>query len=443
MAELRRKCTCLLPMALGVLFVLAGCCHERTVAIVNVKNVGRKILTRYRYRVVKFHELKDWLSGTGADYEGLKVYQPDVFSDDGIPVVIKDDYHSHKSKRWRFPDGAAQEFLCLLYELPTGFTLPCNFREEESSDSYAMELIGTEGGGYAKASFDLYYAKDEVVSFISPFAWLFYIYGNNAPDRFEGGVKFQHDSWTVFSHGGAVDYEAKAYGLAVKLKELEDSGRITDANLRLAKEVYARRSLARSQIRERNRIDENARPRQLVGRQQSQERQKAVTINPPTPKPSYRIISLEREKSVDFAYTFSLEMSEDPSIEAFFAIQTAFARKVLDAYKEEYPSVDVSTLRVYVLPQLVNGRIEGRAAVLTIAPVSLSYDANTRRGRLSVRFNDGQYEEAREWIRKNIETLARDKNIALVTGQLPPAATYYSLGEKVDGNVMEIEFKTE
>ena len=136
-------------------------------------------------------------------------------------------------------------------------------------------------------------------------------------------------------------------------------------------------------------------------------------------------------------------MSEDPSIEAFFAIQGVFAREVLDAYKAEYPTADVSTLRVYVLPQLVNGRIEGRAAVLTIAPVSLSYDANTRRGKLSVRFNAGQAEEARAWIRKNIETLARDKNIALTTGNPPPEAIYYSLGEKIEGDVMEIEFKTE
>ena len=52
-------------------------------------------------------------------------------------------------------------------------------------------------------------------------------------------------------------------------------------------------------------------------------------------------------------------------------------------------------------------------------------------------------DEARAWIRKNIETLARDKNIALTTGQLPPEATYYSLGEKIVGNVMEIEFRTE
>lgn len=55
----------------------------------------------------------------------------------------------------------------------------------------------------------------------------------------------------------------------------------------------------------------------------------------------------------------------------------------------------------------------------------------------------GQSAEARAWARENIETLARDKNIALVTGQRPPDANYYLLGEKIDGNVMEIEFKTE
>ena len=91
-----------------------------------------------------------------------------------------------------------------------------------------------------------------------------------------------------------------------------------------------------------------------------------------------------------------------------------------------------------------NGKmITGRAAVLTIKPTSLTYDANTRRGKMAVKFGVGQAEEARAWIHRNIKTLARDKNIALTTGQLPPEATYYPLGEKVDGNVMEIEFKTE
>lgn len=84
------------------------------------------------------------------------------------------------------------------------------------------------------------------------------------------------------------------------------------------------------------------------------------------------------------------------------------------------------------------------AAVLTIRLVSLDYDPRTRRGKLAVRFNAGQAEESRKWIRRNIERLASDKNIALTTGQLPPAAKFYLGREEFkDGNILEIEFKTE
>ena len=61
-----------------------------------------------------------------------------------------------------------------------------------------------------------------------------------------------------------------------------------------------------------------------------------------------------------------------------------------------------------------------------------------------MRVNANQYEEARQWVRKNIETLARDKNIALTTGEIPPAAKFYLGREEFkDGNTLEIEFKTE
>ena len=50
----------------------------------------------------------------------------------------------------------------------------------------------------------------------------------------------------------------------------------------------------------------------------------------------------------------------------------------------------------------------------------------------------------RKWFRKIIETLARDRNIALVTGEIPPAAKFYLGREELkDGNVLEIEFRTE
>lgn len=108
-----------------------------------------------------------------------------------------------------------------------------------------------------------------------------------------------------------------------------------------------------------------------------------------------------------------------------------------------HPNVSGSLIVVDVRPEIDNGQITGRAVVLAITPLSLSYDALTRRGRLSARFNPEQAEEARAWIRKNIETLARDKNIQLIAGQAPPPATYYLRDEKIDGNVMEIEFEIE
>lgn len=121
-----------------------------------------------------------------------------------------------------------------------------------------------------------------------------------------------------------------------------------------------------------------------------------------------------------------------------------FEKAVKEEYAESFPNVNKTSLVVNYHGVKIDGkRIQGEAEVLSIALESLTYDANTQRGKLSVRLNAGQTQEAREWIRKNIETLARDMNIALTTGKPPPEANYCPLGEKVDGNVMEVEFRTE
>ena len=74
----------------------------------------------------------------------------------------------------------------------------------------------------------------------------------------------------------------------------------------------------------------------------------------------------------------------------------------------------------------------------------LNYDPDTRKGCIAVEFAKGHYAEARLWARRNIETLVRDKNVALVTGNVPSAARFYLGAERVrDGNVLEIEFETE
>lgn len=242
-----------------------------------------------------------------------------------------------------------------------------------------------------------------------------------------------------------------SYAIAYRLKEMEDSGTMDAALSKLAamkKEEERQRQAdaakaAAQRVREeaaeaRRRAQAEAEARSRRAQEEAQK-----ILGELAKKPPYRIIDLAREKGSDFAYAFSLEMVGDTSIQTFFGVQNIFASEVRTAYLMEFPNAEAAALRLVVQPRLSNGKIVGRAEVLTIVPVSLSYDAGTCRGKLSVRFNPGQAEEARAWVRKNIETLAIDKNIALTTGQLPPAATYYSLGEKIDGNVMEIEFRTE
>ena len=162
--------------------------------------------------------------------------------------------------------------------------------------------------------------------------------------------------------------------------------------------------------------------------------------------PLYNILRCERESGSDFAYHFVLELTGgDKSLRAFRSVQKEFRAAVKEDYVESFPSVDARTLFIdFPEYKLDNGKITGRAVVLTISVASLTYDPNTRTGKLAVKVNANQYEEARKWIRKNIETLARDKNIALTTGEIPPAAKFYLGREELkDGNVLEIEFKTE
>lgn len=161
----------------------------------------------------------------------------------------------------------------------------------------------------------------------------------------------------------------------------------------------------------------------------------------------YKIVKFSRESGSQFSYRFVLALNneENSSLQTLRLVQQEFREAVKADYVESFPIADIRSLRVdFPEYELDNGKITGRAVVLSISVTSLTYDPNTRTGRLAVKVNANQYEEARKWIRKNIETLAQDKNIALVTGEIPPAARFYLGREELkDGNVLEIEFKTE
>jgi len=397
-------------------FAAAGCLSERRCVVPVVDDLGGDVRTKYRYRLtcVSYDALKDRIA---FDESALGKCCPNVFSANGIPFVLC--YTGTGNTTY---DGSWTGFLslCTLGFMPM-------LAQHMTEDNFYVELADDAS---IRATFGIRNMNDDACG-PYPTAFLFF---NDAPEV-EGRRVFceptRHSSdknpsmRKLFSVEAAIDFsrrvgygygikgfeiqatalgwQAMAYALAVKLKELEDSGKV-DAML---KKMAESRSSA----------------------------------------PPHSIVRLERDSDNAFSYSFGIEMSSAPS-DAKSAVR-AILREFMDSVKEDYldahQNADAASLMVSFSNLNVNGRrIEGCASVLTIKPLSLSYDTNTRLGKMSVRFSPGQADEARSWIRKNIETLARDKNIALVTGEIPPAAKFYLGREELkDGNILEIEFKTE
>lgn len=164
-------------------------------------------------------------------------------------------------------------------------------------------------------------------------------------------------------------------------------------------------------------------------------------------KKLYDILSIERTMDDGFAYRFELQIADgsETSLKAIKSVKHDFRKAIRDDYTESFFGSSVASVFVE-FPQFMfsDGRIVGKAVVMSMVVLSVKYDPLTRTGCISVRLNDGHFEEARKWIRRNIEALVCDKNIALTTGEIPPAAKFYLGREELkDGNILEIEFKTE
>jgi len=406
--------------------LVGGCVSERTDVWADVKDFGPSIRTRHRYKLSGYRwkcpdEIRAYFQNPGLGNAKLNEWcreneriifnrysaalykhQPDVFSDTGIPIVLNEVSSTQSS----------DIFPTFVLSILSFFAFPA-WIQGSGEDVVAID-VGNSGVGIGKVVVGM--CSQESISLIIPSSLLLNGEGAHCEKDTGYSTSFFEKNRIFFDRYKTSERDGvggiMAYAIASRLKELEDSGQI-DAIL----------------------------VQGTHGDGNLKAKYKASTV--PIQKPPYRIASFVRESNSDFAYAFALEMNGEPSIETFFGIQTIFVREVLSAYKMEHPDADVSNLKVDVQPRLLNGRIEGRVAVLTIVPLSQSYDTNTRRGRLSVRFHAGQSVEARAWIRKNIETLVRDKNIAQTTSRLPSAATYYLLGERIVGDTMEVEFKAE
>ena len=160
----------------------------------------------------------------------------------------------------------------------------------------------------------------------------------------------------------------------------------------------------------------------------------------------HNIVRLDRDSNKNFSYSFELELSENPVDlkNAFRGVLQEFAKSLKEDYIDAFPSADSASLEVSFSGFKRDGlRLSGSAAVLTLKPISLEYNSYNRKGIMSVRFAEGQSSEASAWIRRNIKTLVQDKNVALTNGSRPLEGKFIIINEKINGNVMTIEFKAE
>lgn len=387
------------------LLAIVGCMNHRFTAVPRVKDVGVTIRTKNRYSLAGFYlgDTKKPVEGNGLGELKVEMERsfPEVFGSGGIPFVLRD------YGLGRYESSLPWTMFVYMFSFST---LPVIERRERVG-TYVIEFPSRQ----EKTNLEIRRIWEEAMTCLSPFAWLFL----NDPLEIDGHRSFgEVRSTTAFDeldkneiahkwyHGGwfdgnDIERKAVAYGVAQQLQELENAGRIVQGE----------------------------------ETDSSQKHQ------------SYRVVSIRRETDRDFAYLFVLELDANiPNpLQASRAIQLDFQKALREDYVETALGTAISSLIVdFPEYRLTDRRIEGWAVVLTIEVDSLLYDPNTHRGKLSVRFGPNQYEDARKYARRNIETLVRDKNVALVAGAIPSEARFYIFDERVkEGNILEIEFKAE
>lgn len=164
----------------------------------------------------------------------------------------------------------------------------------------------------------------------------------------------------------------------------------------------------------------------------------------PVKIPNYKLRSFERTGENDFTYRFRIEFHDKSEVpeKVLDALLKDFKITIIEDYSESFSDIDVSTLFVdFPKCEQKEGALEAQAEVLSISVVSFDYSTQTRKGVMFVKFGTDQQEEAHRYVRRNISAIARDKNIALVTGEVPSEATVVIEREEVkDGNTLEIRF---
>lgn len=175
---------------------------------------------------------------------------------------------------------------------------------------------------------------------------------------------------------------------------------------------------------------------------------------PPQPKPVVppRISRWLATAKIDFSlaeaesglYRLSIETPEPMTADQLEFVPVYFRHRVAESFANRN-ALDSGQVAVAVLSENFESKAYRIVATACgVNDVSLAYDPLTRRGSLSMKIRNGDFDGTRKIIRQHVESIVRDKNIQLVTGVPPPPGQYRILGESVrPGNVLEVNFKTE
>jgi len=412
-------------VVLGTLALLVGCSHTRIVTASNARDQGEELRTKYRYRFLWDDDWKKsnsdaWSCAAMCNVYLYESYQPGVFGADGIPITLAFDgdvkaFYSCLGVGVENPWNAFLS-LCTVGIVPV-------FTDAHSHHKCQVSIAGTH-----IASVEICFKRNRAGSLL-PLALLFY---NGEGDTcFSVGHKFT-------LHGGESDLprealgKAMAYGIASRLKEAEDSGRIND---RLAAFARSSQSLSEAAATRSRAVSEGF-------------ARHGITLsggNSRVEQP-FEIVKCDNESGKDFAYSFALRKrgGAATTIADLGDMRSAFRSAIRAHYANLHPDANPRALVVdFTEYALRDGVVVGRVAVLTISPMSLSYDSASRRGGVKVRIGEGQFEDARRWIRRNLVSFVNKSNASVGGNVIPKGSRFYLEGEEMKDGVLDVAFKTE
>ena len=392
----------------GCLLCTVGCKHVRYSAFATVDGEMRKISTRNRYTLVGVKVsgqanadlIQANLKSQQFTNDTLRRYQPEVFSDDGIMFMIRST---------SFPRTTGYGWTECTYMLSLTVLPMC--RTAIGGEHIVIDVLDNPD---ARDAFDLYGRGDQALSLFCPLTPPLVFMGDAPlPEKIKaGGSMSRHFINFIVDYsvegdecGNATYKEFRAYAIASILKKMEDGGLIDEF-----RSGDSRRSSAQISA-----IDDR-----------------------------FEVVDFKRDN--EHRYTFALKGRGGGaiSLKGAHALKKSLRAMMRDDYIASFPDASVDSL-IVDFPEfsLRDGMVTGKADVLSIAVESLRYDSSTRKGTMRVRIGENQFEASRRYARKNIETIVRDKNIALDTRDIPPAAVFYLLEEKIDGHILELTFRTE